>query len=214
MILPIFKQIRGQFIPQRGASQYLFFLESGLRNSPQTRRASEFLLIFFLLLLFFWFPVPPQIINDCPLSVQKWEIPLLQANPFDKPLLGGLCSLLLSMFIYVMLPAPFNFRPLAAFYIFFLLLLIFLQSMLLFHFSSCSWIFPFVPCSFLELAYVTCSFSWFFVLLATGLACVCSLLICLIHGLLLALCVKYGMLPAPGLPLTGVPWLTPLNRIV
>ncbi len=61
---------------------------------------------------------------------------------------GSLCSLLLLKF-YPMLPAPFNFMPFAPYWRFFLLLS---------HFSSCSWIWPFAPCSFLEFPSIPCSF--------------------------------------------------------
>ncbi len=109
---------------------------------------------------------------------------------------GVPCSLLLLQFP-ILLPAPFNFLPFAPFLLFPCSFFISLCSLPLFNFSSCSMLlffkFSTTPCSFLP--------SW--VLLAPGLhlSAPCSFIYSLACSLLL--CVKQGMLPAPGLPLMG-----------
>ncbi len=108
---------------------------------------------------------------------------------------GGPCSLLLLQFP-LLLPAPFNFLPFAPFLLFPCSFFIFLCSLLLFSFSSCSMLlFQIFHC---------------FMLLFTifGAPCsritlVCTLLLYLFYGLLLAHLCQIGLAHCSGITPNG-----------
>ncbi len=137
----------------------------------------------------------------CQHFVQNLHVIFLNAIPnyvTIEPLLGGPCSLLLSHFFPLLL-APFSFPPFAPFHFFHCSFLIFMCSMLLFNFSPCSRIFFMFHAPFWNFTLLNASFYLFSVLLAPGLSSVCSLLLYLFYGLLLAPLSQTGLASCSGI---------------
>ncbi len=109
---------------------------------------------------------------------------------------GGPCSLLLLQFP-LLLPAPFNFLSFAPFLLFPCSFFIFLCSLLAFNFSSCSMLlFQIFHCSMLLVTIFGAPCS--------RITLVCSLLLYLFYGLLLAPLFQIGLAPCSGITPNGV----------
>ncbi len=106
-----------------------------------------------------------------------------------------LCSLLLLQFPHL-LPAPFSFLPFAPFSLIPCSFFIFLCSLFLFHFSSCSMLlFQIFHCSMLLFT--------IFAAPCSRITLVCSLLLYLFYGLLLAPLRQIGLAPCSGITPNG-----------